>query len=271
MSAPSTLPLALDLDAYKPAQIAERVEAVGVAKARLPTVQTLALAVLAGAFIAFGAMFSLVAMTDSGLGFGPSRVLGGVCFSLGLILVLIAGAELFTGNSLMVIAWVDRRITTSELVRNWALVLVGNAMGAVGAAVLFRLADGGALGGGALGELAGAVGRAKTALSWDVALVRGLLCNALVCLAVWLSLAARDVTGRVLAVVFPISAFVALGFEHSIANLFLLPLALLLAAEGVTLAGTAHNLAWVTLGNVIGGAGFVGLAYWLCYRWQPAR
>lgn len=270
MSEPPSLPATLDLDAYKPAQIAERVEAAGVAKARLPVVQTLALAILAGAFISFGAMFSLVAMTGSGLGFGPSRVLGGVCFSLGLVLVVVAGAELFTGNSLMVMAWVDRRIAGRELVRNWALVLVGNSIGAIGAALLFRLADGGALGGGALGELAGAVGRAKTALAWDVALVRGLLCNALVCLAVWLSLAARDVTGRVVAIVFPISAFVALGFEHSIANLFLLPLALLLPAEGVTLAGAVHNLLWVTLGNVIGGAGFVGLAYWVCYRWRPA-
>lgn len=266
----SPLPATLDLDAYKPAQIAERVEAVGVAKARLPAVQTLALALLAGAFIAFGAMFSLVAMTDSGLGFGPSRVLGGVCFSLGLILVLVAGAELFTGNSLMVMAWVERRIATRELARNWALVLVGNSIGAIGAAVLFRLADGGALGGGALGELAGTVGRAKTALGWDVALIRGILCNALVCLAVWLSLAARDVTGRVIAIVFPIAAFVALGFEHSIANLFLLPLALLLDAEGVTFAGMAHNLWWATLGNVVGGAGFVGLTYWVCYPWEPA-
>lgn len=268
LSDTSHLPATLDLDAYSPARIAERVEAAGVAKARLPVVQTLALATLAGAFIAFGGMFYLVAMTEPAIGFGPSRVLGGICFSLGLVLVSIAGAELFTGNSLMVMAWVDRRISGGELARNWALVLGGNTIGAVGAALLFALADSAALGGGKLGELVGAIGRGKTALTWEVALVRGLLCNALVCLAVWLSLAARDVTGRVLAIVFPISAFVALGFEHSIANLFFLPLALLLGAEGVSLGGTLHNLAWVTAGNVVGGAGFVGLAYWVCYRWE---
>lgn len=265
----SPLPLTLELDAYAPAQIADRVEKAGVAKARLPAVQTLALAVLAGAFIALGAMYYLVAMTEPALGFGPSRVLGGIAFSLGLVLVLIAGAELFTGNALMVMAWVDRRIEGRELARNWALVLAGNLVGAGGAAVLFHLAEGGGLGGGRLGELLAGIARDKAALAWDVALVRGILCNALVCLAVWLSLAARDVTGRILAIIFPISAFVALGFEHSIANLFLLPLALLDGAEGVTLAGCLHNLVWVTLGNVVGGAGLVGLAYWICYRWRP--
>jgi formate/nitrite transporter len=268
---PLALPLTLDLDAYAPAQVAERVEKAGVAKARLPALQTLALAVLAGAFIALGSMYYLVAMTEPGLGFGPSRVLGGVAFSLGLVLVLVAGAELFTGNALMVMAWVDRRIAGRELARNWALVLLGNLAGAVGAALLFHQADGTGLGGGRLGGILATIARTKTELTWDVALLRGILCNALVCLAVWLSLAARDVGGRILAIVFPISAFVALGFEHSIANLFFLPLALLDGAEGVSVADALHNLVWVTLGNVAGGAGLVGLAYWVCYRWAPPR
>jgi formate/nitrite transporter len=266
MSEPSPLPATLDLDAYAPAQIAERVERAGVAKTRLPTVQTLALAVLAGAFIAFGAMMYLVAMTEPGLGLGPSRLLGGVAFSLGLILVSIAGAELFTGNALMVMALVDGRIGGGELVRNWTLVLLGNAVGAVGAALLYHWADGTGLGDGKVAATLATVARAKVALGWDVALVRGVLCNALVCLAVWLSLAARDIAGRILAIVFPITAFVALGFEHSIANLFLLPLALMEGVPGVSAAGTLHNLVWVSAGNVVGGAGLVGLAYWVCYR-----
>jgi formate/nitrite transporter len=263
---PPTLPVTLDFDAYKPAQIADRVGTLGVAKARLPLTQTFMLGLLGGAFIAFGGMFYLVAMTDHGLGFGPSRLLGGLAFSLGLVLVLIAGAELFTGSSLMVMACVDGRITPSELVRNWALVFVSNAIGSVGAALLFVLADVGALGGGGVGETLAHVAQAKAGLSWSTAFFRGILCNALVCLAVWLSLAARDVTGRILAIVFPIAAFVALGFEHSIANLFFLPLALMAGTAGTTLAGCLNNIVWVTLGNIVGGAGFVGLVYRVCYR-----
>jgi len=258
--------LTLDIDAYAPAQIAERIERAGVAKARLPVIQTLMLAVLAGAFIAFGSMMYLVAMTEPGLGLGPSRLLGGVAFSLGLVLVSIAGAELFTGNALMVMALVDGRIGLAELTRNWALVLAGNAIGGIGAAILYHWADGTDLGGGKVAETLAAVASSKVALGWDVALVRGMLCNALVCLAVWLSLAARDIAGRVLVIVFPIAAFVVLGFEHSVANLFLLPLALLEGLGGVGVTGVLHNLLWVTLGNVIGGAGLVGLAYWVCYR-----
>ncbi|MFO1067134.1 MAG: formate/nitrite transporter family protein [Geminicoccaceae bacterium] len=268
MSEPRPLPATLDLDAYAPAQIAERVERAGVAKARLPVVQTLALAVLAGAFIAFGGMLYLVAMTEPALGLGPSRLLGGVAFSLGLILVSIAGAELFTGNALMVMALVDGRIAAAELVRNWTIVLFGNAIGGVGAALLYHWAEGTGLGGGKVAATLAAVARAKVTMTWDVAFVRGVLCNALVCLAVWLSLAARDIAGRILAIVFPITAFVALGFEHSIANLFTLPLALLEGVDGVDPSGVLHNLVWVTAGNVVGGAGLVGLVYWVCYRMQ---
>lgn len=260
------LPETLGLDAYAPAEIALRVERAGVAKVRLPALQTFVLACLAGAFIAFGAMFFTVVTTAHGLGFGPARLLGGLAFSLGLVLVIVAGAELFTGNALIVMAWVDRRVRLAELLRNWGIVYLGNLAGSLATALLFVLADGPALGDGAVGASAAAIARAKVELPWDSAFFRGILCNALVCLAVWLSFAARDVTGKIVAIVFPIAAFVALGFEHSIANMYLIGLGLIEKAPGVGLAGMIGNLVPVTAGNIVGGGVFVALVYWLCYR-----
>lgn len=259
------LPETLELDAYTPAQIAERVERAGVAKARLPVLQTLTLGVLAGAFIALGGLYATLVLTDPGLGLGPSRLLAGVAFSLGLVMVVVAGAELFTGNTLLVMAWVDGRIRLDELARNWALVYLANLAGALGLAVLVWLAGTHALGQGRMLETAAAIARAKLALGPVEALARGILCNLLVCMAIWLSFAAREVTGKVVAVVFPISAFVALGFEHSVANMYLVPVAILHGVEGVTLGGFLANLVPVTIGNVIGGGLLVGLAYRLCY------
>ena len=256
----------LDIDAYKPAEIARRIEEVGVSKAELGIVQTMTLGILAGAFIALGAVFFLLVMTESGLGFGPGRLLGGIAFSLGLILVAVAGAELFTGNNLIVMAWIDKKVSSAALARNWTLVYAANFTGAFGTAVLVTLAGTLAMAEGALAETAFAVARTKTAIVWQEAFFRGVLCNVLVCLAVWLTFAARDVTGKILAIVWPITAFVALGFEHSVANMFFLPLALLHGAPEVTVAGMLNNLLPVTLGNIVGGGGFVGLVYWLCYR-----
>jgi formate transporter len=256
------------INAYSPQQIALRVEQAGVAKARLPPLQTVTLGVLAGAFIAFGAMYSTLVLTDHGLGFGPSRLLAGLAFSLGLVLVILAGAELFTGNTLIVMAWVDGRVSLPELARNWCLVYAANFVGAVGAAALVVLADGLSLADGRVGETAAGIARAKVALGWGTGFFRGILCNALVCLAVWLSFAARDVAGKILAITFPISAFVALGFEHSIANMYLIAVALLNGAEGVTMGGLVRNLLPVTAGNIVGGGLFVAGVYWLCYRYQ---
>ena len=256
----------IELDAYGPAQIAERVERAGVAKARLPLLQTLSLGALAGAFIAFGAMYFTVVTTDPGIGFGPTRLLGGLAFSLGLVMVVIAGAELFTGNSLMVMAWVDGRISGRELARNWTLVYLANFAGAVGAAVLLVLADGLALGGGKVLANATAIAQAKVAIGPVAGFFRGILCNALVCMAIWLALGAREVTGKILAIVFPISAFVALGFEHSIANIYFIVLGILLGIPGVDFGGLVANLVPVTLGNIVGGGAFVALTYWVCYR-----
>lgn len=257
---------ALCLDAYSPEQIALRVEAIGVTKAALPALPTITLGLLAGAFIAFGAMFYTVAMTGVAPDYGPARILGGVAFSLGLVLVVVAGAELFTGNNLIVIAWAEGRVGTGRLVRNWGLVYVANLVGALGAAILVHWAGILGQGGGGMAQTAAAIAKSKVELSVGEAFFRGILCNALVCLAVWLCLAARDVASKILAIVFPISAFVALGFEHSIANMYLIPVAMLAGASDVTVWGFLRNLAPVTLGNVVGGSLFVAIVYWLVYR-----
>lgn len=244
-------------DAYKPAEIAALIETAGVAKAALPLHRMLTLSILAGAFIGFGSAFWMVAMTGADPGFGPQRVLGGAVFALGLILVVVGGAELFTGNALMVMAAVDRRITLGALLRNWGVVYVGNFIGAVGLALAFGLSG---LLDGPIGEMAAKAATAKAALDPLEAFVRGALANALVCLAVWLSFAARSSTDKILAVLWPVAGFVTLGLEHSVANMFLFP-AGIWAGASLDPAGVAGNLIWVTLGNIVGGAGGVALAY----------
>ena len=209
------------------AEIAAQIERAGIGKTRLPALSLVALAILAGAFIAFGAMLYTLVMTGSSLGFGLARVVGGVAFSLGLILVIVGGAELFTGNALIVMAAASRRVSVAALMRNWGIVYLGNFAGAVGAAVLVYLSGTLALDAGAVGETAREIARVKLTLPADQAFFRGVLCNALVCLAVWLCFSARDVAGKVLAIIWPISAFVALGFEHSVANMYLITIGML--------------------------------------------
>jgi formate/nitrite transporter len=265
-----------ELDAYSPKQIAEKVETIGVTKARLPALAVFMLAILAGGFIGLGALYYVVVASDPALPFAASRVLGGVAFSLGLVLVVVAGAELFTGNNLMVMAWAGRRISTGELARNWLIVYVGNAIGAMGLALAVYLADHGGTNGGLIGAQYVRIAGAKAAQpAWE-AFMDGVLCNLLVCLAVWISLAGRTVTDRILAIVFPISAFVAAGFEHCVANMYLIPLGIMLKSGGalsgipeaaaLDWAAFAHNLIPVTLGNVVGGAGLVAAVYYLIYR-----
>lgn len=256
------------LDAYSPQQIAARVAEVGVAKARLPLLSLALLGVLAGAFIGLGAlMFTLVA-SDASLGFAASRLLGGLVFSLGLILVSVAGAELFTGNNLLAMAWASRRLSTAELLRNWAVALAANAVGAAGLALLAWAAGQGALNQGAVGQAVIRIANAKLAMPLAEAFWRGVLCNLLVCMAVWMALGGRSLTDKVLAIVFPVTAFVAAGFEHSIANLYFFPFALLLGAPLDALALLAR-LAAVIAGNIVGGSVLVALVYWVIYL-RPA-
>lgn len=258
------------IDAYAPAEIATRIEKAGIGKARLPALSLWVLSILAGVFIAFGAMLYTLVVTGSGLGFGVGRLIGGIAFSLGLILVIIGGAELFTGNALIVMAAASRQVSIIALLLNWGIVYVGNFAGALGAVGLVYLSGTLALDAGAVGETAREIALAKLALSADQAFFRGVLCNALVCLAVWLCFSARDVAGKVLAIVWPISAFVALGFEHSVANMYLIPIGMLAGAV-IDIGGFAHNLFWVTLGNIVGGAGGVALVYWTIYLRPGAR
>ena len=205
-------------DAYSPKQIAERVESVGVVKARLPLLSMLMLGMLAGAFIGLGALYFVLITSDPSLGFAASRVLGGVAFSLGLILVIVAGAELFTGNNLLAMAWADKKITTYELLRNWTVVCLANFIGAAGLALLVFLSAHPDMNSGLIAAQYLKIANAKVAMPFWDAFFKGVLCNVLVCMAVWMALAGRSVIDKVVAIIFPISAFVAAGFEHSVAN-----------------------------------------------------
>lgn len=253
-------------EAYPPQQIARKVERLGVAKAQADALTLLVLAILAGAFISLGALFFTVVVTDSGLGFGPTRLLGSLSFTLGLILVVVAGAELFTGNNLIAMAWASRLIGSRAVMRNWFLAYIGNVIGCLGTVLLVVWADIASLGNGAVGEMALQIARTKAELPLVEAFTRGILCNALVCLAVWLAIGARSVTDKILAVLFPITAFVTIGFEHSIANWYFLPYGLAMDAQGeVSMAGVVRNLVAVTAGNVVGGTVLVAGVYWLAY------
>lgn len=251
-------------DAWSPAEIAKRIESTGVQKANADALSVLVLAVLAGAFISLGALFFTVVVTGSGLGFGLTRLCGGLAFSLGLILVVVAGAELFTGNNLVAMAWASRRISARQLLRNWILVYIGNVIGTLATVALVVLAGSDALGDGMVGETALRIGAAKASLEPLRAFALGVGCNALVCLAVWLASGGRSVTDKVVAILFPITAFVAVGFEHSIANWFFLPWAIALGGEDLWI-GSLRNLLFVTAGNLVGGTLLVAGVYWLAY------
>jgi len=267
-------------EAYPPPEVAHKAEAVGITKGARDTLSTIVLGILAGVFIGLGAMFCTVVTTGAGLGFGLTKLLGGVAFCLGLILVVVAGAELFTGNCLIVMSWLSGRVSFARLLRNWGLVYFANLAGALSLAGLMFYTYQWALNGNGVGANALLIANAKVNLSFGSALARGILCNALVCLAIWLCFSARTVTDKIIAILFPITAFVAAGFEHSIANMYFIPVGILLAgqpsvlaAAGVT-AGSVSNLTWagfvgnlvpVTIGNIIGGGILVGAAYWLAY------
>ena len=261
-------------DAFAPAEIARRVEEVGVAKARLPLLQTAMLGVMAGAFIALGALYYTLVASDASLGFAATRIAGGVCFSLGLLLVVVAGAELFTGNNLLAMAWAAGRISAADVLRNWVVVCAANFAGAAGIAILVWLSGHAQMNGGAVGATVLKIAAAKAALPAWQAFFLGVLCNILVCMAVWMAMAGRSVVDKAVAIVFPISAFVAAGFEHSIANMYFFPLALLLKADGgalpaggeaITFVAMLENLGPVIAGNIVGGSVLVAMVYWVIY------
>jgi formate transporter len=280
-----TNPTATQFDALLPVDMAIRAEEIGVKKANLDVASMFALAVLAGAFIALGAIFATTVLAGSAgaLPYGVARLLAGTVFSLGLILVLVGGAELFTGNNLIVMAWASGRVTSGVLLKNWLVVYLGNFVGSFGTALLVFVSGQYSFGKGAVGVAALATAHAKMGFSFVEAVALGTLCNALVCLAVWLTFSARTTTDRILATVPPIAAFVAAGFEHSVANMYFIPMGVLIrlfapasfwADVGKTAADYPdlswgrflwNNLAPVTIGNIIGGAVLVGAVYWFVY------
>jgi len=270
---------AYGVDAFSPQQIAERVDNIGVTKARLPLLSMVMLGMLAGAFIGLGALYYTLVISDTSLSFAVGRVFGAVCFSLGLLLVVVAGAELFTGNNLLAMAWADGKVSTAEVLRNWTVVCVANFVGAAGLALLVFWSGHAGMNGGAVAQAYLKIAAAKSTVSITELFFRGVLCNVLVCMAVWMVLAGRTVVDKFFAIVLPISAFVAAGFEHSIANMYFFPLALLLKASGVALPAGAEfisvyamfrNLVPVILGNIVGGSVLVALVYYVIYI-RPAK
>lgn len=274
----------IKFDAYSPKEIAGRVETIGVGKANLNFLAKFTLAVLAGVFIAFGAALFTLAVHDSKLSFGMTQLIGGLSFCLGLILVVVAGAELFTGNNLLVMAFVSKKISLRQVIENWIIVYIGNFIGALSIALWIYLSRHWMMNNSLVGAKAVLIANAKVGLPFLVAFSRGVLCNALVCLAVWLCIGGRTTTDKILSILFPITAFVALGFEHSVANMYFIPMGLFLKNEvsvletAAAMAGKAvdlsaltmkglfiNNLLPVTLGNIVGGGILVGMVYWFVY------
>lgn len=284
------------IDALLPQEMATRVEYLGVRKAEMPFLKMFMLAVLAGAFIALGAIFATTvsagSMTITAAGgeaayttafpYGFSRLLTGLVFSLGLILVVVGGAELFTGNNLIVMAWANGKVTGRALLRNWAIVYMGNFVGSIGTVILMFFTKQYTFGANSVGIAALRIGVAKVEFGFLQAVALGVLCNALVCLAVWLTFSARSVVDKIAAIIFPITAFVAAGFEHSIANMYFIPYALFIrffdpaytaaVSDKVTNldkltwgAFVFNNLVPVTIGNIIGGAALVAAVYWAIF------
>lgn len=265
------------LDCLAAGQIEAKAEAVGINKANMGTLRLFALSILAGMFIGCGALFMTYVKSDAGLSFAAASVLGGICFALGLIMVVIAGAELFTGNTLMVMGALSRKIRWSAVLKNWVVVWVGNFIGSVLLVSIVVGCDCASMNGGAVGNQMMTIAASKIDLDWSTILLRGIGCNFLVCLAVWMAFAGRTVIDKVVVCIFPVMAFVAMGFEHCVANMFFLPMGIAIKTSGFVYTGAAnidviswtgalYNIGFATLGNIIGGAVLVGGLYWIAYH-----
>jgi formate transporter len=287
----------ISFDAILPPGMAAKAEDLGVKKANLNAANMFALAILAGAFISMGAIFATTVAAGSmpikdpggavafstGLPYGVIRLLMGLVFSIGLILVVVGGAELFTGNTLIIMAFASRKVTFAQLMRNWTIVYIGNFVGSILTAFIMFLGKQYLFGNGAIGLTALGIGESKTSLEFIQAVALGIMCNTLVCMGVWMSYSARSTTDKIMSVILPVACFIAAGFEHSVANMYYIPFALfvknfgdpkLFDMLGKTAADFPHltwynffvaNLLPVTIGNIIGGAVMVGLIYWFVY------
>jgi formate transporter len=273
-----------NMNAPLPAEMASKAELLGISKINTPFLSTLALSILAGAFISLGAIFSTTLNAGTAdMPYGISRLLAGFGFTLGLVLVIVGGAELFTGNNLIIMAFSSRKVSFSRLIQNWGIVYFGNFIGSLATVLIMFFTEQYTFGKGAVGYNALMIGNSKCSLGFIQAVTLGMMCNALVCLAVWLCYSARTTTDKIVSIILPITAFVAAGFEHSVANMYYIPMALVIkywgnpafyAAIGKTPADYTHltwqnflivNLIPVTIGNIIGGAIMVGLVYWFIF------
>jgi formate/nitrite transporter len=264
-----------EFDIYSPKEISKRIISIGITKAKLPILSLVLLGVLAGAFIGFGALFYTIIVSDTTLGFAWARLIGGLCFALGLFMVVIAGAELFTGNVLITMAWAERKVSLKQLLRNWIVICISNAAGAAGLALLVFLSGSWKMNGGAIGHMYLNIAISKSSTPFWELFFLGILCNNLVCLAIWMSFAGRTILDKCIAVTFPVAAFVAAGFEHSIANMYFYAIAGLLKASGhplpsnaefISISGALHNFIPVIMGNIIGGSLLVAFIYWVIYH-----
>ncbi|MCD6401881.1 MAG: formate/nitrite transporter family protein [Anaerolineales bacterium] len=271
----------LHIDALLPKEMAQKAESIGIRKAELSTLPLFALALLAGAFIALGAIFATTVATGTSgtLPYGVTKLLVGLVFCLGLVLVVVGGAELFTGNNLIVMAWASGKISTRALLRNWTIVYLGNFVGSIGTALLIFFSKQYTFNNGGIGLTAMKIANGKVGLGFIQAIALGILCNALVCLAVWMTFSARTTVGKIAAIIFPITAFVAGGFEHSVANMYFIPMGLFIkyldpaftAQSGANFPNLTwtrffiNNLLPVTIGNIIGGSILVAAIYWVIY------
>jgi formate transporter len=279
-------PQAITFEAIMPASMAVRAEQSGVKRAATDPITVLVLSVLAGAFISFGAIFATTVTAGTGLSYGVGRLLTGLVFSGGLVMVIIAGAELFTGNNIIVMAWASGKVKTRALLLNWVLSFSGNFVGAIATAVLVFYSTQYTFGDGAVGLVALNIASAKTSLDFVPALILGILCNALVCLAVWMLFSARTNIDRIVTAIPPVSIFAAAGFEHCIANIYFIPMGLFIKAgapdsfwraigktaadfPGLTWTNFLGNLLPVTVGNIIGGSLMVAAVYWFVYLRKP--
>ncbi|MDR2107981.1 MAG: formate/nitrite transporter family protein [Coriobacteriales bacterium] len=269
-------------DALAPAEIAAKTEAIGATKATMGLRQSFVLAIMAGLFIGLGGMFMLLIKSDASFSPAVSQILGGLVFCTGLFLVICAGAELFTGNCLMIIGRLSGGYSWAAMLKNWVVVYLGNLVGSLLLVALLLLIHYYTTNSGGVGNAMLSVAAGKIDQPWQILLFKGVMCNLLVCLAVWVSYAARTIVDKFFAIILPITAFVACGFEHCIANMFFLPLGLALRFIGfdytgsadiskIDVAGVLYNLSAVTIGNIIGGVLLVGLVYWFVYRKKQGR
>ena len=272
------MPSPYGFDAYAPEEIAERVEIYGTYKSQLSPLALIMLGVVGGGFIGLGAMAQTVVISDPELGLGAGRILGGLFFAMGYIMAILAGAEVFTTNNLLVMSWANRQLSTRRLLYMWSVVLVANAIGAVGLVMAVVFSGHVTLHEGEVARTAIGTGASKASEPFVNAFFKGVLGNLLIAMGVWLAMAGRSVTDKVLGPWLPIAALPIAGFEHSVGNLYYLPMGMILAATepeyagGITIGwwGACRNLVAVTLGNIVGGGGMVALVYHVIYR-RPHR